>query len=157
MSQPRPTSSRPARRSVAPTRAQTRPAPDVRPAAAKSRVPKKTKPALDPNDVGVKRRARKRALRRRNNLVAWTVVAGISVVVVGAATGVWQEYQTVQQKIGVKEATLGDLRAQLERQQRRVGALKTREGKERALVEGGYLGQGERFLLFPKKNGQAKQ
>ena len=125
--------------------------------AAPKRASKNQKPRLDPNDVGVQRRARKRAIRRRNNGLAWIGLAVISVVIAGAATGVWQEYQSVQRKIGDKEATLSDLRAQLEQKQRRVAALKTRVGKERALVEGGYLGEGERFLLFPKKKGEADQ
>ena len=140
------------------TRSQTRPT-VARAAAsgAKSRAPRAEKPQLDPNDAGVQRRARKRAARRRNNWLAWVLVAALSVVIAGAATGVWQEYQGLQKKIGTKEGTLSDLSAQLQRKQRRVQALTTREGKERALVEGGYLGEGERFLLFPKKRGQAPQ
>ncbi len=153
---------------------QTRPTP-ARRRAASARAPRSTaaqasaqaarvtpaspgeKPRLDPNDVGVKRRARKRAVRRRNNLLAWVVVAGLSVVIGGAAAGVWSEYQSVQKKINSKQTTLSALRAQLDRGQRRVAALGTRQGKERALVEGGYLGPGERFLLFPKNKEGAKE
>ena len=107
-------------------------------------------PRLNPNDAGVKRRALQRAKRRRNNVLAWSFFVVATVIVSGAATGIWGEYQRVREKIDVKEATLSDLRAQLERKQRRVSALDKPEGKERALVEGGYLGQDERFLLFPK-------
>ena len=80
-----------------------------------------------------------------------------TVVVGGAATGIWGEYERVREKIETKEATLADLRAQLERKQRRVSALDKPEGKERALVEGGYLGEGERFLLFPKGESRAEK
>ena len=80
-----------------------------------------------------------------------------TVVVSGAATGIWGEYQRVREKIDVKEATLSDLRAQLDRKQRRVSALGKPEGKERALVEGGYLGKDERFLLFPKDKAKAEK
>ena len=107
-------------------------------------------PRLNPNDAGVKRRALQRTRRRRNNVLAWSFFVVATVVVSGAATGIWDEYQRVREKIDVKEATLADLQAQLERKQRRVTALDKPEGKERALVEGGYLGQDERFLLFPK-------
>ena len=123
---------------------------------AKSSAPRpqsasgKSAPRLNPNDAGVKRRALKRARRRRNNTLAWGLVLVATVLVGGAATGIWDEYQRVHEKIQTKEATLSDLRAQLERKQRRVEQLDKPEGKERALVEGGYLGQGERFLLFPK-------
>lgn len=81
------------------------------------------------------------------------VMSGKSGVLSGVA-GIWKEYKGVQQKIAVKQATLEDLQAQLDRKQRRVSALAKPEGKERALVEGGYLGKDERFLLFPK--GKAK-
>ena len=115
-----------------------------------SRPTKAAAPRLNPNDAGVKRRALQRTKRRRNNVLAWSFFVVATVVVSGAATGIWGEYQRVREKIDVKQATLSDLRAQLERKQRRVWALGKPEGKERALVEGGYLGQDERFLLFPK-------
>lgn len=133
--------------------------PSPRPAnsAAKSSAPpsknssgKSAAPRLNPNDAGVKRRALQRAKRRRNNVLAWGFLLIATVIVGGAATGIWDEYQRVHEKIKIKEDTLSDLRAQLERKQRRVMALDKPEGKERALVEGGYLGLGERFLLFPK-------
>lgn len=148
MSQPRPSNARPTRRASS---ASTAPRGQARAVQSKA----KSKPRLDPNDAGVKRRAAKRKVRRRNNLVAWSLLVVATVIVAGAATGIWQEYQSVQQKVGAKEATLSDLRAQLERKQRRVQALAKREGKERALVEGGYLGEGERFLLFPKSKDKA--
>ena len=122
-------------------------------------------PRPNPNDAGVKRRALQRAKRRRNNVLAWSFLVVATVVLSGAlgamsgesgvlsgASGIWKEYQNVQQKIAVKQATLQDLQAQLDRKQRRVSALGKPEGKERALVEGGYLGKDERFLLFPKDN-----
>ena len=112
-------------------------------------------PRLNPNDAGVKRRAANRMRRRRNNTLAWGFLLIATIIVGGAATGIWGEYQRVHQKIGVKEATLSDLQAQLERKQRRVTALDKPEGKERALVEGGYLGKDERFLLFPKDKRKA--
>ena len=137
----------PSARRAAPARAHAR--------AARSDPPF-DKARLDPDDAGVRRRARKRAQRRRNNVIAWGVVGVTTFIIGGAALGVWTEYQAVQKKIALKEATLGDLRAQLERRQRRVAALGTREGKERALVEGGHLGEGERFLLFPKQTDKPK-
>ena len=113
-------------------------------------------PRLNPNDAGVKRRAASRIRRRRNNTLAWGFLLIATIIVGGAATGIWGEYQRVHEKINVKQATLSDLNAQLERKQRRVTALDKPEGKERALVEGGYLGNGERFLLFPKDTDKAK-
>ncbi len=110
---------------------------------------------VNSNDAGVKRRAANRVRRRRNNTLAWGFLIVATVFVGGAATGIWGEYQRVHAKISVKEATLSDLQAQLERKQRRVTALDKPEGKERALVEGGYLGNDERFLLFPKDKKQA--
>ena len=119
-------------------------------------------PRVNPNDVGVKRRAANRIRRRRNNTLAWVFLIIATVVLSGAlgvmsgaggvwsgAIGIWDEYQRVHEKIGVKQSKLTDLQAQLERKQRRVTALGKPEGKERALVEGGYLGKDERFLLFP--------
>lgn len=140
MPQPRPASSRPATKSAAPPNSGGQGA----------------SPRLNPNDAGVKRRAANRVRRRRNNTLAWGFLIIATVVVGGAATGIWGEYQRVHEKIRVKEATLSDLRAQLERKQRRVTALDKPEGKERALVEGGYLGLGERFLLFPKDKAKSK-
>ena len=134
MPQPRPATSRPAKKSVARPNSDGKSAP----------------PRLNPNDAGVKRRAAQRTKRRRNNTLAWGFLVIASVFVGGAATGIWGEYQRVREKIEVKQETLNDLHAQLERKQRRVEALGKPEGKERALVEGGYLGKGERFLLFPK-------
>ena len=164
MSQPRPSNARPTKRasSVA-----VPPRGKARSSSAPAAKPK-SKPRLDPNDAGVKRRAAKRAARKRSNAIAWTLLALATILVSGAlgvasnkpgvfagALGIWREYQGVVQKVGAKEAMLADLRAQLERGQRRVAAQNTREGKERALVEGGYLGQGERFLLFPKDKKKA--
>ena len=130
---------------------------------------KSAAPRLNPNDAGVKRRALHRAKRRRNNALAWGffvvatmflsgavgVMSGHDDGVLKGASGIWKEYKGVQQKIAVKQATLEDLQAQLDRKQRRVSALAKPEGKERALVEGGYLGKDERFLLFPKDKTQA--
>ncbi len=116
---------------------------------------KNAAPRLNPNDAGVKRRALQRTRRRRNNTLAWVFFIGATVIVSGAATGIWGEYERVREKIDVKEATLSDLHAQLDRKQRRVSALDKPEGKERALVEGGYLGKDERFLLFPKDKSKA--
>ena len=112
-------------------------------------------PRVNPNDAGVKRRAANRIRRRRNNTLAWCFLLIATIIVGGAATGIWGEYKRVHEKIRVKQATLSDLNAQLERKQRRVTALDKPEGKERALVEGGYLGKGERFLLYPKDKKEA--
>ena len=131
-------------------------APATKSAARAKAGEKSAAPRLNPNDVGVKRRAANRKRRRRNNVLAWGFVAIATVVVGGAATGIWGEYERVHEKISLKEATLSDLRAQLERKQRRVTALDKPEGKERALVEGGYLGKDERFLLFPKNKSKTK-
>lgn len=128
------------------------------PRSASSR-PAKTAatPRQNTNDAGVKRRAANRVRRRRNNTLAWCFLVIATIIVGGAATGIWGEYQRVHQKISIKEATLADLRAQLERMQRRVTVLDKPEGKERALVEGGYLGKDERFLLFPKDKAKNKK
>ena len=142
MPQPRPAPSRPTKKSAARPKA----------AGAKSAAPR-----VNLNDVGARRRAANRARRRRNNTLAWGFLVVATVVVGGAATGIWGEYERVREKIETKEATLADLRGQLERKQRRVSALDKPEGKERALVEGGYLGEGERFLLFPKGESKAEK
>ena len=112
-------------------------------------------PRVNPNDAGVKRRAANRIKRRRNNTLAWCFLVIATIIVGGAATGVWGEYKRVHEKIGAKESKLADLQTQYKRKQRRVTALDKPEGKERALVEGGYLGKGERFLLFPKDKKEA--
>jgi hypothetical protein len=87
---------------------------------------------------------------RQNNLLAWTVALAVTVVIGGAAAGVWSELQTVRGRVAQKRSTLADLNAQLESSKRRLSALTSASGKERVLVENGFIKPGERLLLFPK-------
>jgi outer membrane protein TolC len=68
----------------------------------------------------------------------------------GAAAGVWSELQGAEGRVAQKRATLIDLRAQYEIGKKRLRALASASGKERVLVENGFIKPGERLLLFPK-------
>ena len=120
------------------------------PRRAAPKTPKSApKPATDP---GSKRRALKKKRTQQGNFLAWTVAAAVSVVIAGAAAGVWSEFQSAQGRVAQKRATLADLRAQLEIGKKRLGALASASGKERVLVENGFIKPGERLLLFPKNS-----
>lgn len=103
-------------------------------------------------DPGAKRRAQKKVRARQNNYLAWTVALAVTVILGGTAAGVWSELQTVKGRVSQKRSTLADLSAQLESGKRRLSALASSSGKERVLVENGYIKPGERLLLFPKTN-----
>lgn len=120
---------------TAPRRASSKPAP---------------KSAPKPADPGAKRRAQKKVRARQNNLLAWTVALAVTVVIGGAAAGVYSELQTVKGRVAQKKSTLADLTAQLESGKRRLSTLSSASGKERVLVENGFIKPGERLLLFPK-------
>ena len=127
----------------APRRRASRPASDVESAASPSRAPKAV-------DVGTKRRALKKRRARQSNWLAWTVAAAITVVIAGAGVGLWTELGEVRERVTQKRATLADLNAQLEKGRNRLRALSSSSGKERVLVENGFIRPGERLLLFPK-------
>ena len=108
-------------------------------------------------DVGVARRARKKAERRRKNLLVLLVFACVTAILSGTAFGTWQgrggvwgEYQDAKAKVATKEATLRDLRAQLQRGRKRLADFAHNGGRERALVDNGFIREGDRLLLFPK-------
>ncbi len=112
-----------------------------------NKAPKAAPPIVD---AGVKRRALKKKRRRQSNLVAWSVAAAITVTLAGTAAGIWTEYQGAHERVAQKRATLSDLNAQLEAGKRRLSALASASGRERVLVENGFIKPGERLLLFPK-------
>ena len=101
-------------------------------------------------DVGTKRRALKKKRARQTNWAAWTVAGAITVAIVGASAGIWAELQAAQGRVNQKRATLADLSAQLESGRNRLQSLASASGKERVLVENGFIKPGERLLLFPK-------
>jgi hypothetical protein len=68
----------------------------------------------------------------------------------GAAAGVISECRWVNGQIAHKAATLSDLKAQDDTGRRRLGALTSPGGRERMLVERGYIKPGSRLLLFPR-------
>lgn len=105
-------------------------------------------------DAGSKRRALKKRRSRQANLAAWTLAAAITVAIAGASAGIWAEFQSVKGRVAQKRATLADLTAQLESGKRRLRALASASGKERVLVENGFIKPGERLLLFPKTPGK---
>ncbi len=111
-----------------------------------SGAPKTAKPV----DPGTKRRALKKKRARQGNLVAWTIAGAITVAIAGTSAGIWSEYQGVRGRVAQKHATLADLTAQFESSKRRLRALSAASGKERVLVENGFIKPGERLLLFPK-------
>ncbi len=102
-------------------------------------------------DAGSKRRALKKKKARQSNWLAWTAAGAVTVIVAGTAAGIWTELQTTQGRVAQKRATLADLNTQLESGKRRLQALASAGGKERVLVENGFIKPGERLLLFPKK------
>ncbi|HEX8465164.1 MAG TPA: hypothetical protein VF627_11155 [Abditibacterium sp.] len=105
------------------------------------------KKAVDP---GAARRAQKKAQARRRGLLAWSLALVVSVMIAGTAAGVWSELESTRQRVAQKQATLADLKDQLGVGQRRLRALSSASGKERVLVENGFIRPGERLLLFPK-------
>ncbi|WP_123580325.1 hypothetical protein [Abditibacterium utsteinense] len=109
-----------------------------------------------PLDAGAKRRALKKKRGRQNNLVAWLVAAAITVTIAGTAAGIWTELQSAKGRVAQKRATFADLQAQFESGKRRLSALASASGKERVLVENGFIKPGERLLLFPKTQSHKK-
>lgn len=119
-------------------------------AADSSGAPQNSAPKA--GDVGAKRRALKKKRSRQGNLVAWTIAGAITVAIAGAGVGIWSEFEGVKGRVAQKRATLADLSAQLESGKRRLRALASASGKERVLVENGFIKSGERLLLFPKSD-----
>lgn len=101
-------------------------------------------------DVGSKRRALKKKRARQGNWAAWTAAAAITLILAGAGAGIWAELHTTRERVAQKQAILSDLKVQLERGQHRLRALSSASGKERVLVENGFIRPGERLLLFPQ-------
>ena len=114
---------------------------------------KSSKPVLD---AGAKRRALKKRRGRQSNLVAWIVAAAVTVTIAGAAAGIRTELKGAKSRVAQKSATLADLGAQLESGKRRLSALASASGRERVLVENGFIKPGERLLLFPKTQSPKK-
>lgn len=107
--------------------------------------------SLDPNDPGVVRRAQKKREARRLTGLSLLVVAIVSIPLGMMGWGVWEGYcQARDEKLMPRQALLRDLQAQLQSRQKELRALNTPAGKERALVENGFVRPGERILLFPK-------
>ena len=102
-------------------------------------------------DPGAKRRALKKKRGRQRDFAAWLIAGAVSVMIAGAAAGVWSEFQGAQGRVGEKRATLAVLTRELEIGKKRLRALASASGKERVLVENGFIKPGERLLLFPKE------
>jgi len=107
--------------------------------------------ALDPNDAGVKRRARKKAETRNKNLMIWGVTLCLTVAIGSMAAGVYDRYGKMKGKVADKNGMLVALQKQLDEKKSRLTAMSSSVGKERVLVERGFVRDGERLLLFPKK------
>ncbi len=78
------------------------------------------------------------------------MVVVVTGLVAGATQRVWPEYQEAKAHVAQKNRDLATLKAELEAGKRRLGALSSASGKERVLVENGFIQAGERLLLFPK-------
>jgi hypothetical protein len=118
--------------------------------AAKSAAKAKSTPAPKPRDPGEARRAAKKAATRRNNVVAWVIAAGVTVVIAGTSAGVYSDYLSMQRRIARKQDTLRDLQKQEENGRRRLAQLSSPRGREQVLVNNGYIKPGDRLLLFPR-------
>lgn len=103
------------------------------------------------NDAGVRRRARKRAQDRSKNVLVWSVFLVLSVLISGASLGVWSRFQGVKEKVALKQATLHDLQAQLDTRKRKLATMTSPAGKDRVLVENGFVRPDQRILLFPSE------
>jgi hypothetical protein len=108
------------------------------------------KPAA--TDPGAKRRALKKKRGRQRDLVAWLIAGAVSVMIAGTAAGIWSEFKDAQGRVVEKRSTLAALNKELETGKKRLNALASASGKERVLVENGFIRPGERLLLFPKEN-----
>ncbi len=115
--------------------------------AARTTKRAKAAPILD---VGAKRRALKKKRGRQSNAVAWLGAAAVTVAIAGTAAGIWTELEGAKARVSQKRATLTDLSAQFESGKRRLSALASASGRERVLVENGFIKPGERLLLFPQ-------
>lgn len=145
----RPTTSRP-RSAPRPEESRTVDLTAPRPTTPRSTSRSASRPTAKPVDPGTKRRAQKKVRARQNNLLAWTIALAVTIMIGGTAAGVWSELQTVKGRVAQKRSTLADLSMQLESGKKRLGALASSSGKERVLVENGFIKPGERLLLFPK-------
>ncbi|MBW3637691.1 MAG: hypothetical protein KY445_14695 [Armatimonadetes bacterium] len=114
------------------------------------------KAAPSAGDAGTRRRAAKKKEARRNNLLALCVVVVVTGLVAGATQKVWPEYQEAKAHVAQKNRDLATLKAELESGKRRLGAISSVSGKERVLVENGFIQSGDRLLLFPKDPPQSK-
>lgn len=108
---------------------------------------------VDLNQDGVKRRAAKKQQTRRQNVTVWSVFLVASLMLSCMMAGVYggkEGYRVSKNRLTSKQAALRDLKAQLEKAQRRFSAMSSEAGKHRTLVENGFLRDGERLLLFPR-------
>ncbi|RYG69568.1 hypothetical protein EON80_09575 [bacterium] len=122
-----------------------------RPAGARSEGARAKKPGSGPpTDAGVRRRELKKKRGRQSTMLGWTVAAVATVMIGGMAAGVLSELHSAEGRVSQKRATLADLKTQFEIGKKRLGALSSASGKERVLVENGFVKPGERLLLFPK-------
>lgn len=124
--------------------------------AAKSAARPKSAPSAKPRDPGEARRAAKKAATRRNNLVAWVITAAITVVIAGTSVGVYSDYLSMQRRIARKQETLTDLKKQEDNGRRRLAQLSSPRGREQVLVNNGYIKPGDRLLLFPRTEEEAR-
>lgn len=88
-------------------------------------------------------------------MVGWVVAAAATVMIGGMAAGVWSELRSAESRVAQKRATLADLKTQFEIGKKRLSALSSASGKERVLVENGFVKPGQRLLLFPKPTPKA--
>jgi hypothetical protein len=105
---------------------------------------------LDPNDAGVRRRARKKTETRKKNLIIWGITLGLTVIIGGMATGIYARYESVSADVDHKNEVLASLQKQLNEKRQKLSEMSSAVGKERVLVERGFVRDGERLLLFPK-------
>jgi hypothetical protein len=101
-------------------------------------------------DAGVRRRELKKKRGRQSALVAWLLAVGASVMIGLAAAKVSVELDKAEGRVAQKRATLADLKTQFEIGKKRLKALNSASGKERVLVENGFVKPGQRLLLYPK-------
>lgn len=114
-------------------------------------TPRAKKAASGPvTDAGVRRRELKKKRNRQSAMVGWVAAAAATVMIGGMAAGVLSELRSAESRVAQKRATLADLKTQFEIGKKRLSALSSASGKERVLVENGFVKPGQRLLLFPK-------
>lgn len=146
-------------RSNSPSTGSSAPSAPRRKSSSKKGLPS---PPLSANERGVQRRAKRKKQQKRKNWLVWLGFFALTAMIAGVALGVssrthswphfkgvWGEYKEVQAKVQTKQATLRDLRAQLDRAKKRLAGFDRGSGRERALAENGFVRPGERILLFP--------